>query len=198
MDQDDLVSGKKNAARLKAHIVFIDETGLLMAPLVRRTWSQRGVTPVLHQQGRSREKATMVGALSVSPKRRRIGLYYALGPSRNFDTAWAEAFVRALARHLRGPIIIIWDQLGAHKAVAKLPSILVMSRIRFVLLPPYAPELNPVEFWWSYLKTNPLANFAPHDIHQLCCHARRHTARIRKRPDLLRSFFRCTPLSLRL
>lgn len=169
-----------------------------MAPLVRRTWSPRGVTPVLHQQGRSREKVTMVGALSISPKRRHIGLYYALLPGGNFDTDAAEGFLTALARHLRGPIIVIWDQLGAHKAVARRPSIVAKPRIRFVLLPPYAPELDPVEFWWSYLKTNPLANFAPHDVDELCRHARRHVASIRTRQDLLRSFFACTPLPLRL
>ncbi len=169
-----------------------------MAPLVRRTWSPRGVTPVLHQQGGRREKITMVGALSISPKRRHIGLYYSLGPSRNFDTDWAEGFIRALARHLRGPIIVIWDRLGAHKAVVNRPSIRANSRLHFVLLPPYAPELNPVELWWSYLKTNPLANFSPYDVDELCRCARRHTTRIRSRQELLRSFFGGTPLPLRL
>jgi len=140
----------------------------------------------------------MVGALSVSPKRRHIGLYYSLLPGGNFDTDQAEAFLTALARHLRGSIIVVWDQLGAHKAVLKRSSILVRTRIRFVFLPPYAPELDPVESWWSYLKTNPFANFAPHDVDELCRHARQHTARIRKRQSLLRSFFACTPLSLRL
>lgn len=38
---------KKNAARLSATIVFIDEFGMLMAPLVRRSWSLRGHTSVL-------------------------------------------------------------------------------------------------------------------------------------------------------
>jgi len=33
---------KKNAWRLKASLVFIDESGLLMAPLVRRTWAPVG------------------------------------------------------------------------------------------------------------------------------------------------------------
>src|SRR5271170_1442636 len=38
---------KKKARRQGAHIVLIDESGLLMAPLVRRTWSPRGQTPPL-------------------------------------------------------------------------------------------------------------------------------------------------------
>ena len=37
-----MAPGKKNAWRLKASLVFIDESGLLMAPLVRRTWAPVG------------------------------------------------------------------------------------------------------------------------------------------------------------
>ncbi len=37
---------KKNATRLGAHIVFIDESGFLLIPNVRKTWSPRGRTPI--------------------------------------------------------------------------------------------------------------------------------------------------------
>jgi hypothetical protein len=38
---------------------------------------------------------------------------------------------------------------------------------RQILPVPYAPEWNPVELVWNYLKTNPLANLAPHDVEEL-------------------------------
>jgi hypothetical protein len=60
---------KKKASRLKAWIAFLDETGLLMAPLVRRSWSPQGETPVLHQRGRCHKKVSVVAALCVSPSR---------------------------------------------------------------------------------------------------------------------------------
>lgn len=62
------------------------------------------------------------------------------------------------------------------------------------LLPPYAPELNPVELLWAYLKRNPLANFAALDAAHLAHVATRHVQRLRRRPDLLRSFFDATSL----
>lgn len=34
-------------------------------------------------------------------------------------------------------------------------------------LPPYAPELNPVEFAWNHTKYTDLANFIPDDVHHL-------------------------------
>lgn len=67
-----------------------------------------------------------------------------------------------------------------------------------VFLPPYAPELNPVENIWSYLKQNPLANFAATDIDELFRTTQQATQQISARPDLLRSFVKEVPLFLRL
>ena len=63
---------------------------------------------------------------------------------------------------------------------------------------PYAPELNPIEYVWGYLKLNPLANLAFFDLEQLTTTARRHARSPQRKPDLLRSFLRHSPLPLRL
>jgi putative transposase len=65
-------------------------------------------------------------------------------------------------------------------------------------LPPYAPELNPVEAAWAHLKMNPLANLAPEDSLELADIAERHVGGFRRRKSLLKSFIRSTPLFLRL
>jgi hypothetical protein len=51
---------------------------------------------------------------------------------------------------------------------------------------------------WGYLKLNPLANLAFFDLDQLTTTARRHTRSLQRKPDLLRSFLKHSPLSLRL
>jgi hypothetical protein len=65
-------------------------------------------------------------------------------------------------------------------------------------LPPYAPELNPVEYLWAWLKTNPLANDPAVDLHNLANRTRRAALSVQRRQDLLRGFLRHTGLSLRL
>ena len=45
LEAERLAAGKKNAARLGAHLVFADESGFLLAPLVAKTWAPRGCTP---------------------------------------------------------------------------------------------------------------------------------------------------------
>jgi hypothetical protein len=42
---------KKGAARLAAHLVFLDESGFLTVPNVRRTWAPRGQAPILRCAG---------------------------------------------------------------------------------------------------------------------------------------------------
>lgn len=166
-----------------------------MAPLVRRSWAPRGQTPLLYQRTRSREKVSIIAALSVSPKRRHVGLYFALLPNANVNAAWSLAFLREVARHIRNPIIVVWDRLKAHRARAVREFVERSDRIHVELLPPYAPELNPVELMWCYLKCNPLANHAAEDAEDLLFLAHRHVCLLRHEQALLRSFIRATPLS---
>jgi hypothetical protein len=197
LGENPVAPGKKNAWRLKASLVFLDESGLLMAPLVRRTWAPVGVTPVLYQRGRSHERVSMIAALTVSPRRRRVRLYFSLLPNENVVTEKLLPFVRGLHRELGSPIVLVWDRLNVHRSVsARLRR---RSRsIHPVFLPPYAPDLNPVEPFWAYLKMNPLANHAADDVGELRRRAERHSRQIAGDEALLRSFLQATPLSLRL
>jgi len=65
-------------------------------------------------------------------------------------------------------------------------------------LPPYAPELNPVENVWSYLKTKSMVNDAALDLDALTKSTRYHSRTLQKRELLLRSLLKHTPLFLRL
>ena len=62
----------------------------------------------------------------------------------------------------------------------------------------YSPELNPIEYLWGCIKANPLANLAIPDIDELADMARSHARSLQHRSDLLKSFVRHSPLSLRL
>jgi hypothetical protein len=170
-----------------------------MAPLVRRTWAPRGHTPVLMQRGRSRRKVSVIGALVISPRRRRVRAYFGLLADANFDGGSILAFVMQLCRALRAPIALIWDRLGAHIG-EPVAAWLARNRhrVRAHLLPPYAPELNPVELIWGHSKSNALANFAPRALDELLDQTQLATLAIADDEPMLRSFLKHGPLSLRL
>jgi len=76
------------------------------------------------------------------------------------------AFVKALARHVRGRrVILIWDQLPAHKSVLVRDYLCAQQRwLRIEWLPGYAPELNPAEPLWGNIKGRELANCHSEDL----------------------------------
>jgi len=170
---------------------------MLMAPLVRRSWSVRGQTPVLRQRGRCHQKVSAIAALCILPTRDRLALYFRLHPDANINAERAMDFLEHLQRQLRTPIVLIWDRFQAHKGELLNECVLPRSA-HLEYLPPYAPELNPVEYLWAYLKTNPLANDPIVDLHLLAQRTRRAAYRVQHRQDLLRGFLRHTGLPLRL
>lgn len=167
-----------------------------MAPLVRRTWALDGQTPILHQRGRSYQKVSMIAALSVPPARARIGLYFSMYKCRNIDSIYDARFLKRLMCHLQKPLIIVWDRGSIHRGGPVKNYVTAHRNLHMEYFPAYAPELNPVEPFWGYLKQNSLANFAPSDIGELSYTARYQSGRIRGQGSILRSFLYSTPLYL--
>lgn len=158
---------KKGARRLGAHIVFIDESGFQLTPCVRKTWGRRGNTPVIRHRQR-REKVSAISGLSVSPKRRHMGLYWRLHKT-NIKHPEVCEFLSHLLRHLRGHVIVVWDNLNTHRGKPIRELCRRFPRLHLERLPPYAPELNPDEGIWDHLK-DALANGRPDDVDELAEH----------------------------
>ena len=103
-----MAQGKKNARGLRAHLVFLDESGFMLIPPLQRTWAPRGQTPVLRHRYR-RDKLSVISTITMSPTRRRLGLYYQIFEN-NVTQLDMAAFLRNLLRHLRQHVILVWDQ----------------------------------------------------------------------------------------
>ena len=180
---------------MNATIVFIDESGILMSPLVRRTWAPRGQTPILLQRGRTYQKVSMIAAVTVAPQRIRTGLYFSLHVDSNIKAPQVVRFLTALVRHFNKPLIIVWDKSRSHSSAKAVKQFQQMhSKVLLYDFPSYAPELNPVEYFWSYLKMNPLANLALTDVHKLAYAARYHSSKIKRQSKIVRSFLYASSL----
>lgn len=193
-----MATGKKGACQLNAGLVFLDESGVLMAPLVRRTWAPRGRTPLLRQRTRSHQKVSVIAALCVAPNRQRVSLFFRLHPDENVSATHVVDFLRQLRRHLRWPIVLLWDRLQAHRARATVAFLQARPKLQTHFLPAYAPELNPVEQVWSYLKMNPLANLVAKDLNTLAGVTRKSAKSLQRKHNLLRSFVHHCPLPIPL
>jgi len=84
----------------------------------------------------------------------------------------------------------VWDRLAAlRSAIVRDYIDSLQGRIHVEYLPPYAPELNPVEYIWAYWKQHELPNVCPKDFWQLGEAARRTLRRMRRRPRLITAFW---------
>lgn len=169
-----------------------------MAPLVRRSWHPRGRTPILYQRTRSYQKVSVIAALCVHPERDWVQLYFRFHLNANINALGVRAFLSQLHDHLQAPSILIWDRLLAHRAKIVREWLSTHPNFHSIFLPAYAPELNPVEYLWAYLKHNPLANAVYFDVDTLAQQARSHARSVQLQQGLLRSFILHSPLSLRL
>jgi transposase len=179
----------KKGATENAHVVLIDETGLFLNPLVRRTWAPVGETPVLESWGRHRDKVSVIGAVTISPVAQRLGFYFATDACDFFNAERVVVFLRDLLRHLRGKVIVVWDGGSNHKGPLIREFLRRNRRLRLERLPAYAPELNPVEMLWSWLKYSRLANFVPADVDDLDGWVNDDLVELRYNSELLRNLW---------
>jgi putative transposase len=175
---------------------LIDESGLLMAPLVRRTWAPRGQTPQLLQRCAHREKVSVAAALWLSPDRNRMGLFFQTLVNAYFNNRNVAAFLRVLAGKLAGPVLVLWDGGGLHQGDPIRELLRHHPALHLEKLPPYAPMLNPVEPVWGWLKYGRLDNFAPQDVRQLNQRILTELVPLRRDQARLKNFFHASDLPL--
>lgn len=174
-------------------MVFLDESGFSLIPNLQRTWSVKGKTPTLVVAGRW-SKISAISAITVSPKRKRLGLYARFYADKNLRGKEVRQFLRHLSRHLRGPLVLLWDSSPLHQAKLTQKFLGSYPRIQAFHFPGYAPELNPDEWVWANLKRH-LANSVPKNLKHLRQLLDRPLARLRHSQRLLRSCIHGSELS---
>jgi putative transposase len=127
-----------------------------------------------------------LAALTVSPTRQHLGLYIRFQPW-NFQAIDVADFLRALLRHLRGPIILLWDRGSIHRGPAIDAVCQAHPRLHLEEFPAYAPELNPTEQVWNDFKGH-TANSLLRDRRDLRRRLSDNTRRVRRSQAKLRSF----------
>jgi transposase len=121
----------------KVRLWVADEHRYGLIGVIRKGWSLRGVKPTAPWHAKY-QWGCLSSALEVAGAGAAEALFT---PSVNLD--WSGAFLAQLAAaDPESYHIVIWDGAGWHPTG---PGPGVPERVRLVALPPYSPELNPVE-----------------------------------------------------
>jgi transposase len=178
-----VASVKKKALKEGKTIVFIDESGLSEKPNVVRTWGERGKTPVIQYHFNWKKLSAIAGLTFQS-------FYFKIFVG-SIKSEQIVDFLKHLQRCLGKDVLIVWDGLRAHKSrlVAQYVESL-NGKIELAYLPPYAPELNPVEYIWRYWKYHELANYCPKDLTTLLETGKKSLRKMQRRKKLSQSYWR--------
>jgi DDE superfamily endonuclease len=176
--------------------VTIDESGALLAPLVKRTLAPKGQTPVIRQRAKHRQKISMIAGLTCSPVRRRLRLFFALHKNLSFNSQRVRWFLGQLLKHIKGKLFVIWDNGMMHRGPVIQQMLRRTRRVELFRLPPYAPDCDPVELVWSNLKAHRMANYVPQSIDHLYRAARAHLNAIAADQEALAGCFNGSRLGL--
>jgi transposase len=161
----------REAWQREAQLIFLDEAGFMLTPTVRRTLAPRGQTPLLPAWERH-DRISVISCVTLNLKEDQPGMYFQLMPEGlNVCAEDIVAFLRELRRELPGPWTVVWDRHNIHSK-ARLVKQWLAGQPDVVLedLPGYAPELNPDEMVWAWVKYGRLCNLAPENVRQLRDH----------------------------
>jgi transposase len=175
---------KTKARRERRALVFVDESGFYLLPGKVRTYAPEGHTPVLHEW-QTRDHLSVMGGVTPA------GKLYTLVRQESLNGLHTIEFLKHLVRHVGRRLLVIWDGSPIHRRAA-VKEFLTSSAgcgIHVERLPPYAPDLNPVEGVWQHLKHVEMRNQTSLDLEDL--HLELHLAigRLRQKPHLIRSCF---------
>lgn len=174
----------KKAEQEKRTVVFVDEAGFSLLPMVVRTSAPRGRTPVLRVK-LTRDHLSAIGGIT---HQRRLFMQMQERASKAEDVV---RFLKMQLHNISGKLLIMWDGSAIHRAGVITPflSSPMGKRVHRERLPGDTPEFNPQEQVWNLLTRHELKNLCCQDVahlhHDLIC----ANERLRHRQETLQRGF---------
>lgn len=175
---------KAHCRRWQAMLYFQDEAGISLTAVLGKTWALKGKTPTVTVTG-NRGGFCITSAISPAGK-----LVFRLEKAKVNAQKHIEFLEQIMKQHSHRKIIVIEDRAPAHRA--KLVKEFVgqhKRRLAVYLLPSYAPELNPDEHVWEYLKAYQLKAHQAKSTEELKGLVKRKMQSIQRKKGLVNSFF---------
>jgi transposase len=175
-----VAEAKKGALKEGRTIVFADQSGFYLLPMLVRTYAPVGQTPVLHEH-LTRDHLSAMSGITLE------GKLYMIEQERTFKGEDVVRFLKHLMRQIGGKLLVIWDGAPIHRSQA-VKDFLVSGatrRVRLEQLPGYAPDLNPDEGIWKHLKCVELKNLCCQSLSELRVELRKAKERLRHKRDVI-------------
>lgn len=147
-----------------------------------RSWAPRGQTPFLQAPLTHDHLAAISG---ITPE----GRLFMQTQERAYHSEDVVHVLRGLLRTIRGKLLVIWDGAPIQRGqpIKAFLRAGAAKRLQLEHLPAYAPDLNPDEGIWNYLKRVELANRCCPDLSALAVALRRAKERLRYKRTVIQT-----------
>ena len=169
---------------------YQDETGVSLCPVCKTTYSLKGITPELKvYDTKGYSHLSLAGYISENGD-----MYYEVRQGSFNGKAIANFLEKGFTGRKKQKHVLIWDNASIHRC-KEVKAFLEkeackQNRVWLEQLPPYSPELNPIELLWGYLKNNKLAGIVCKTLTELKAYVIRAMEQIKADRELIKSFFR--------
>lgn len=175
---------REHRRRWRAMLYFQDESGVSLTAVLGKTWAKRGKTPIARTTG---NQGNLCITSAISPAGRML---FRIEKVKINSYVHVEFLKHILRQHPNRKVIVVEDRAPSHRA--KIVKDFIeknKKKLAVYLLPPYAPDLNPDEHVWRYLKAYQLKTHQAQTTAELKNLVKRKMHGIQKRKDLIHSFF---------
>lgn len=175
---------RKRAKRRGADIFFLDEAGIRSDAPLQRTWGAKGKTPEVRTSGQ-RQRVNAISAVNAR------GAFWHSVYTGKFNAGRFVEFLQAFLRTRRRPVFLVVDGHPSHRA--KVVARYVQSlggRLELHFLPGYAPDLNPDEFVWNYIREQGTSKKPLRKNESLRARVENDLQSVKQDRRLVQSFFR--------
>jgi len=179
-----MARAKKGAESKQATIICVDESGFYPLPGVVRTYAPVSETPVLREWTTRSHLSVLSG---ITPE----GRCFFHIRERSMNSEDVIRFLKHLLRRVSGKMLVVWDGAMIHRSrtVREFLATGATRRLQLERLPGYAPDLNPDEGIWNYLKNVELRNCCCRDLLELKEELVKAIKRLRHRTDVIKGCF---------
>jgi transposase len=178
----------REAWRRQAHVAFLDESGFMLMPLVRRTLARRGRRVFLRCSAKH-DRISAISCVTLSPRAMHVGLYFRFLLDENFHGEEVVEFLKYLTGKVAGEWTVVWDGNNIHSRSRAVKAWLARHpRVVVEDFPSHDPDANPDEWVWNWAKYGKLCNLCPADIEYLADAVWDALEELKHQPSMLASF----------
>lgn len=127
-------------------LVYVDESGIEEGSCKEYAWSEIGMPIQGQKSGKSYNRMNIIGAYTQAKCIAPFTFYGSC--NTNIFNLWLE---KVLVPELRPGQVVILDNASFHKS-QRTKDIIEKAGCRLIFLPPYSPDLNPIEKFWANMK----------------------------------------------